>query len=348
MVNDTLQCLYSENLVVPDRLPLTLQWINGISYVTLALILLFANTLVIISLKKQQYNDRNNINDNDSRKSFQLLMTHLSVAGLLLIVFLMATPGYAIPYSYYIYPHGHIGDVFCRFIDSEYCIHVLCYTSLMIATTISFKRWLAVARPHVFQFTVKKLKFRLVMIVIWLVEPLLCIEFILGDVFVQITYSPCRWKYMVCNNLLADSTLFTILEFLRFYFPVMLIVIFNIDTVRRIQTFKIRKDPETNRSDARLFKRVVSTAITAWLMVVLCLPDQIYYTLSVLSVIRPYRLSVHNVTKIFFVTGCSCAPFIYSLIRCEFNLKMKKKCLNLRCNLNCRHTSRSRRVSFRA
>lgn len=347
MGNDTLKCLYSESLILPDRLPVILQWVNGVCYVSLALVLLFANTLVIISFKKRQYSDRN-ISDNDGRKSFKLLMTNLSVAGLLLIIFLIATPGYAIPYSYYNYPNSFFSDIFCRFIDSEYCIHVLCYTSLMIATTISFKRWLAVARPHIFQVLVKKLKFHIAMAVIWLVEPLLCIEFVLGDIFVKIAYPPCRWKYVVCNNVLADSSLFSILEFLRFYFPVILIVLFNIDTVRRIQTFQIRKDPEMNRSDTRLFKKVVATAITAWVMVALCLPNQIYFTLSVFSVIRPYRLSIHNITKIFFVAGSSCAPFIYSLIRCEFKLKVKKKCQNLRCNGNCQNTNRRRRVSFRA
>ncbi|EDV24725.1 Apelin receptor [Trichoplax sp. H2] len=346
MANESLQCAYSQDELQTDRLPVMHQWINSLCYIIIALIILFANSLVTIVLSKQQYTDRNN-NENDSRKSFNLLMINLSVAGLLLDVLLLITPGYIIPSSHYEFPKGELGDFFCRLIDSEYFIHILSYTSLMIVTIISFKRWLAVARPHIFQSSVKKFKVQIVITTIWILQPFLCIEFVLGDAFVKTAYPPCRWKYVICDSVLAESVFFTVLEIIRFYFPSTLIILLTSDTARRMQIFQFREDPEMNRSDTRLFKRIAATAITAWLMVALCLPDQLYFTLSVFSVIRPYRYSIHSIARIFFITGSSCAPFMYSLFSPEFKLTIKKKCQSLRCNHSCHHSNR-RRVTFTA
>ena len=62
-------------------------------------------------------------------------------------VFLVATPGYAIPKSAYPVPLGLGGEIFCRLLANRYLLFAMGKVSILLVACLAIERWYCVLRP---------------------------------------------------------------------------------------------------------------------------------------------------------------------------------------------------------
>ena len=79
-------------------------------------------------------------------------------------VFLVATPGYAIPKSSYPAPSGLRGQIFCRLLANRYLLFAMGKVSILLVACLAIERWYCVLRPA--QYRIKFARKRVVIYII--------------------------------------------------------------------------------------------------------------------------------------------------------------------------------------
>ncbi|XP_068710371.1 blue-sensitive opsin-like [Montipora foliosa] len=81
------------------------------------------------------------------KKPHNIVLFSLAVADMLTGVFLVATPGYVIPQSYYPVPSRLRGEIFCRLLANRYLLFLMGKVSLLLTACLAIERWYCVLKP---------------------------------------------------------------------------------------------------------------------------------------------------------------------------------------------------------
>ncbi|RDD42902.1 Histamine H2 receptor [Trichoplax sp. H2] len=235
----------------------------------------------------------------------------LAIIDMLTGLFAIITPGFVIPAEAFPYPNGTAGVLYCKLIDSEYFLFSLGFISIYLVLTITLERWFAIAQPWRYKvlFSVKNCRIMVACIIIG--QLILTIENILNETFNPAFIPPCQWG-SVFDDKATRNIFFIIMETIRLFIPVTVIVLCYIDIARRLFFLtKIGQNDNVNKSITR--RRATITAFTASMALIVCwLPNELYFTLFQFEVIQ-LDPNISKAFKILIITNSSLNPFLYAI-----------------------------------
>ncbi|EDV29079.1 uncharacterized protein TRIADDRAFT_52598 [Trichoplax adhaerens] len=234
----------------------------------------------------------------------------LAIMDMMTGIVAFITPGFAFAYDTFPYPNGTAGLLYCRLIDSEYFFFSFGFVSIYIVLLISLERWCAIAKPWRYQIVFSVKNCRITVLIIVVLQLSLTLENTLNMNHKSGNIPPCIWGSIFADAL-ARNVFFIVMETIRLFIPVCIIVLCYLDIARRLLSrAKIGHTENTIKAAAR--RRATVMAFSASIMLIICwLPNELYFTLYQFKVIDLDEI-LHKTFKILIIFNSSINPFVYA------------------------------------
>ena len=261
------------------------------------------------------------------KSSLNLLILSMAIMDTMTGILMFVVPSFVIPVADYVYPKNQIaGSMFCRIIASQYAIFYFGFGSVFTITAIAIERWIAIAKPYIYRHFVTVKRTKLFVACLWIVNIGIPLDIIFQIDFIKNQQPPCKWNSFVRKP--PGVYLFVMLEIIRLYLPVVIILSCYIDITRRVintsPTILVAqaKSASSNVSHSQPARRATNTvnarrkvtimvAASALAFIICWLPNEMYFTLYALNIIS-YNINIIRTTKTLIVTSSCLSPFIYA------------------------------------
>ena len=240
------------------------------------------------------------------------------VAFFLSGVFLVATPGYAIPKSAYPVPLGLGGEIFCRLLANRYLLFAMGKVSILLVACLAIERWYCVLRPIKYKNQFSRKRIILYVFIMFIVTCILSMNKFFESSFDGkkcISKKAPYGKYGTRAFIISYS-------FVAFYIPCLLTwitfghIAINLPSSPGESTESVNKQRRQ-----RLLLRMC--ALTAAALTVCGFPSQTIYVLSPFGITKIGSPLHKGFNVLVFVNSCM-NPLIYCFTNKEYRREFKK------------------------
>ncbi|RDD42808.1 Somatostatin receptor type 4 [Trichoplax sp. H2] len=256
------------------------------------------------------------------KSGLNLLILSMAIMDTMTGIVMFIVPSFAIPASDYIYPTGNVtGMLFCRIIATQYIFFFFGFGSVFTITAIAIERWVAIARPYTYRKIITLKRTKIFLTGLWTINILIPLDIVFQMDFIGNEQPPCKWNNFVRER--PGIYFFTILEMIRMFIPVIVIIGCYTDIAKRIIYAAPR--PKIHQSFPRPFasrrstnsintrrKVTIMVAISALGFITCWLPNELYYTLYAFNVVKSINVDITRTTKTLIVTSSCLSPLIYT------------------------------------
>ncbi|XP_022786137.1 beta-4C adrenergic receptor-like [Stylophora pistillata] len=252
------------------------------------------------------------------KRPHNILLFSLAVVDMLTGVFLVATPGYAIPTSKYPVPLGLRGQIFCRLLANRYLLFALGKVSILLVACLAFERWYCVLRPFKYKHQFKRKRTIVYVFIAFMITCILSMNKLFET---SLDGSKCVTDKAPFG--IDGTRAFVIVySFVAFYIPCLL-------TWLTFGHIKLNLPSSPGESAENVNKRrrmdmlLRMCAVTAAAMTVCGFPSQTNYILSFFG-LTEVKSPLHKAFNVLvFVNSCM-NPLIYCLTNKDYRREFKK------------------------
>ena len=246
--------------------------------------------------------------------SHGVLIWNLALVDFLTGIFVIITPEHIIREAYIHPPPGLGGQIFCKIIGSEIFTFCFGFTSMYTLVALAVERRFAVVRSslHSRYFTI--VRTRIMLIFIWMWGLLLVMVNLWQVRYEEDKNPPCQWSSL--PGAIFHMVFYLVLFCLRFLLPITIIVFCYINIWHFMNTTIDNFSSSMNRQNTATYKMktkvTITCAVTSLAFFVCWLPNQIYFTLANLNLLKIDN-DFHFITKLLVLFNSAINPFIYGI-----------------------------------
>ena len=233
-------------------------------------------------------------------------------------VFLVATPGYAIPSSAYPVPQGIGGEIFCRLFANRYLLFAMGKVSILLVACLAIERWYCVLRPIKYkdQFSRKR-----IIIYVFVMFIITCILSMNKFFEISLDDKKCISKKAPYGKYGTRAFIISY-SLVAFYIPCLLTwITFGHIGVHLPSSPGESTESVNKRRRQRLLLRMC--ALTAAALTVCGFPSQTIYILSPFGITKIGSPLHKGFNVLVFLNSCM-NPLIYCFTNKEYRREFKK------------------------
>ncbi|XP_078359264.1 galanin receptor 2a-like [Oculina patagonica] len=252
------------------------------------------------------------------RKPHNILLFSLAVVDMLTGVFLVATPGYAIPKSAYPVPPGLGGEIFCRLLANRYLLFAMGKVSILLVACLAIERWYCVLRPIIYKNQFSRKRIIIYVFIMFIITCLLSMNKFFES---SLAGKKCISKKAPYGTY-GTRAFIIAYSFVAFYIPCLLTwltfahISMNLPSSPGESTENVNK-----RRRQRLLLRMC--ALTAAALTVCVFPSQTIYILSPFGITKIGSPLHKGFNVLVFINSCM-NPLIYCFTNKEYRREFKK------------------------
>lgn len=233
-------------------------------------------------------------------------------------VFLLATPGYAIPTSEYPVPLGLRGEIFCRLLANRYILFALGKVSILLVACLAIERWYCVLRPFKYRHHFKRRRTILYVAITFMITCILSMNKLFET---SLHGSKCVTDKAPYG--IDGTRVFVIAySFVAFYFPCLVTWLTFAHIMRNLPSSPGESAESVNkRRRQRLLLRMC--AVTAAALTVCGFPSQTNYILSSFG-ITEVKSPLHKMFNVLVFFNSCMNPMIYCLTNKDYRKEFKR------------------------
>jgi len=252
------------------------------------------------------------------KKPHNILLFSLAVADMLTGVFLVATPGYAIPKSAYPVPTRLGGEIFCRLLANRYLLFAMGKVSILLAACLAIERWYCVLRP--IQYKNKFSRKRIVIYVICMFV-VTCILSMNKFFETSLAGKKCVTKKAPYGKHGTRAFIFAY-SFAAFYIPCLITWLTFAHITLHFPSFPGEGNENANKKRRQrvLLRMCVITAVA---LTVCVFPSQTIYILSPFGITK-IGSPLHKGFNVLVMLNSCMNPLIYCFTNKEYRKEFKK------------------------
>ncbi|KAJ7388056.1 hypothetical protein OS493_040133 [Desmophyllum pertusum] len=252
------------------------------------------------------------------KKSHNILLFSLAVVDLLTGVFLVATPGYAIPKSAYPVPPGLGGEIFCRLLANRYLLFAMGKVSILLVACLAIERWFCVLRPIKYKNQFSRKRIIIYVFVMFTVTCILSMNKLFES---RLAGKKCVSKKAPYGKY-GTRAFIIAYSFVAFYIPCLLTWITFGHIALNLPSSPGGGNENVNkRRRQKLLLRMC--AITAVALTVCVFPAQTIYILSPFGITKIGSSLHKGFNVLVFINSCM-NPLIYCFTNKEYRKEFKK------------------------
>ncbi|XP_031572451.1 bombesin receptor subtype-3-like [Actinia tenebrosa] len=256
------------------------------------------------------------------KNAYNTMVLSLAFTDMLTGIIIIMIPSYVIREHYILPSPGPGATIFCYVIQNQFMAFTLGMVSLYTVTLLGIERWFAVFRPLQYRKTFHSSKVRIYLSVVW------CLSFAANSThLIETKYEKplndsgppsctfSSWASEMTREFIG------IVEFvIKFVCPVL--TMFVTYTYLYIFIKKSASCIVSNRSQIALRRITVMAAVTAVVMIICWLPNQVYYLCYKFNVVK-LNTDWHKFTVILCMFNSCVNPCIFLLSNKVYRHKLR-------------------------
>ncbi|KAK3737075.1 hypothetical protein QZH41_013877 [Actinostola sp. cb2023] len=266
----------------------------------IAFMAIFGNVLVVMVLVKNRILRRH---------ASAVVLLSLAIVDMATGIVLVATPAFIIGEDNVPVPSGIAGELFCRFISSQYFLFTLGKVSIAMMMVLAIERWYAVAKPVRYKSVFTRSRMWVCIVAVCVACFLLNARALFEKVLVTSgSARKCSWVPLTRNEQ-ANRSYVIIHSILTFYIPlaVTMAAFIHLFVVIRGQR---RHSAMDARHAAPVAQLVRMCFVTSLVLGICWIPNQVVFVLIKFGVTKP-DTTLHHVTVILSMLNSCTNPWIY-------------------------------------